>query len=366
MILINDIINAIEEFAPKSYQESYDNSGLIVGDSSKKIKKALIALDCIEAVVDEAIKLKCELIIAHHPIVFSGLKSLTGKNYIERVIIKAIKNDIAIYAAHTNLDNMQMGVNRKIAEKLNLVECKILSPIAGKLKKVVTYVPTSHIDKVRTTLNNAGAGKIGNYSDCSFSTEGLGKYKANEKANPFLGKKNEIHTEAEIKLEMIFEAHLEQKLISVLKENHPYEEVAFEIFSLDNKNPEIGAGMIGKLQKPVDEIAFLKLLKKNMNTKCIRHTELLGKNIETVAFCGGSGSFLLNDAIAQKADIFITGDYKYHQFFDAENKLVIADIGHYESEQFTNEIFYDVLSKKFPKFALLNTKVNTNPVHYYY
>ena len=365
MIFINDIIKAVEEFAPKSYQENYDNSGLIVGDSSKKISKALITLDCTEDVVEEAIKLKCGLIIAHHPIVFSGLKSITGKNYIERVIIKAIKNDIAIYAAHTNLDNMQMGVNQKIAEKLNLIDCKILSPISGKLKKLYTYIPKTHFEIVRKALNEAGAGKIGNYSDCSFSTLGEGKFKANDHANPFLGTKNKMHTEAEIKLEVIFESHLEQKLINILKEIHPYEEVAFEIISLDNKNPEIGAGMIGKLSKPLDEGPFLKLLKKNMNTKCIRHTQLLGKKIEKIAFCGGAGSFLLNDAIAQKADIFITGDFKYHQFFDAEQKLVIADIGHYESEQFTNEIFYDVLSKKFPKFALLNTKVNTNPVHYY-
>ncbi len=365
MEFIKDIIKAIEEFAPKSYQENYDNSGLIVGDPSKKTSKALITLDCTEEVVDEAINLKCGLIIAHHPIVFSGLKSFTGKNYIERVIIKAIKHDIAIYAAHTNLDNMQMGVNQKIAEKLNLVDCKILAPVSGKLKKLYTYVPKAHIENVRKALNDAGAGKIGNYSDCSFSTLGEGKFKANEGANPFVGTKNKIHTEPEIKLEVIFEAHLEQKLISILKETHPYEEVAFEIITLDNKNPEIGAGMIGKLSKPLDEEPFLKMLKKKMQTKCIRHTELLGKKIERIAFCGGSGSFLLKDAIAQQADVFITGDFKYHQFFDSEKKLIIADIGHYESEQFTNEIFYDVLSKKFPKFAILNTKVNTNPVHYY-
>ena len=365
MECINDIIKAIEEFAPKSYQESYDNSGLIVGDPSKKISKALITLDCTEEVIDEAINLKCGLIIAHHPIVFSGLKSFTGKNYIERVIIKAIKNDIAIYAAHTNLDNMQMGVNQKIAEKLNLVDCQILAPISGKLEKLYTYIPKTHVEKVRKVLHEAGAGNIGNYSDCSFSTTGEGKFKANADANPFVGLKNKIHTETEIKLEVIFEAHLELKLISALKASHPYEEIAFEIITLDNKNPEIGAGMIGKLSKPLEEEAFLKLLKKKMQTKCIRHTELLSKKIQRVAFCGGAGSFLLNDAIAQKADVFITGDFKYHQFFDAEKKLIIADIGHYESEQFTNEIFYDVLSKKFPKFAILNTKVNTNPVHYY-
>jgi len=362
---VQEIIEAIEQIAPSCYQESYDNSGLLVGDRDQFIYKALLTLDCTEAIVDEAIEQKCQLIIAHHPILFSGIKSLTGKNYIERVLIKAIKNDIAIYACHTNLDNVLQGVNMKIAEKLGLTECKILKPIEQTLFQLYVYVPTDYVDKVKEALFQAGAGLQGHYAECSFSFTGEGSYKPLENATPFLGTINERHAESEVKLEVLVKQHALQNVQKAMKAAHPYEEIAFGILELQNKDNSIGAGLIGSLKETTSEQEFFESLKTTFNSSSIRHTKWLNKPIKKVALCGGSGSFLLQDALQQQADIFITSDYKYHQFFDAEDKLVIADIGHYESEQFTPEIFYEILSKKFPKFALHLSSVNTNPVYYY-
>ncbi|MCB9032702.1 MAG: Nif3-like dinuclear metal center hexameric protein [Chitinophagales bacterium] len=361
---IADIIDTIDAFAPKQYQESYDNAGLIVGDKSAECTGVLLCLDTIEAVIDEAIAKNCNLVVAHHPIVFSGIKQLNGKNYVERVVIKAIKNDIAIYACHTNLDNVQLGVNHKIGEKLGLQNLKILAPKKSILKKLYTYIPTAQKENLLNALYQAGAGNIGNYSNCSFSTEGIGSFKANENANPTVGKINETHYENETKVEVLFPIHAERNILQALFKHHPYEEVAYEIITLDNMNQNIGSGMIGELNEAMAELDFLKLLKEKMQCQCIRHTKLLNRPIKTVAFCGGAGSFLLKNAIAAKADIFITGDFKYHEFFDADNQIVIADIGHYESEQYTTEIFYNLLTKKFRNFAVQISTINTNPINY--
>ncbi|WP_303920508.1 Nif3-like dinuclear metal center hexameric protein [Draconibacterium sediminis] len=362
---IKDITNFLEDLAPLKLQESYDNAGLILGDKNAEVSAALVTLDVTEAIVDEAIKRNAVLIIAHHPIVFSGLKKITGKNYIERTLIKAIKHDVAIYAAHTNLDSITGGVNGKICEKLGLENCKILQPAGGLLKKLVTFVPVDHANKVREAVFAAGAGQIGNYDSCSFNAHGQGTFRGSDTTNPFVGKKGEQHYENEIRVETIFPDYLQGKVINALVQAHPYEEVAYDIYSLDNKFDQIGAGMIGTLPKEKSETAFLRQLKKTFNTKIIRHTALLDKKVKKIAVCGGSGSFLLNQAIASGADFFVTGDFKYHQFFDAENKIVIADIGHFESEQFTKELFYELLTKKFPKFAIHLSEVNSNPVFYF-
>ncbi len=364
MVKIKEIIRALELFAPPSLQESYDNSGLITGNPDDEFTGAILSIDTTENIVDEAIKKGANLIISHHPIVFSGLKQLIGKNYVECTIIKAIKNDIAIYAAHTNMDNVQAGVNTKICEKLNLHNCSVLVP-SGKLKKLVTFIPTEQAERVRAAVFKAGAGHIGNYDSCSYNLEGQGSFRALEGANPFVGDIGKVHFEKEIRFETIFPAHLQSSVISALLIAHPYEEVAYDIYPLDNVNEKIGAGMIGELEKPLPEKDFLNILKKKFNVPVIRHTELFNKDIKRVAVCGGSGSFLLRDAINQSADIFITGDFKYHQFFDAEKRIIIADIGHYESEQFTKELFYDILTKKFPTFAFYFSEINTNPVKYY-
>jgi len=362
---VKDIISEIEKFAPLSYQEDYDNVGLIIGNPEQDCSAALLTIDVTEQVVDEAIHKGSNLIIAHHPIVFSGLKKITGRNYIERSVIKAIKNDIAIYAAHTNIDSVAKGVNTKICEKLGLINCKILCPSKNQLKKLVTFVPKSHIEKVSQAIFEAGAGHIGNYDSCSYQIEGKGSFKALDGANPFVGNLGSIHFEEEIRFETVFPKNLQKTILEALINNHPYEEVAYDIYPLDNDYNQVGAGMIGELETSIPEKEFLKKIKENFKVQFIRHTELLNKNILKVAVCGGSGSCLLKNAIIQKADIFISGDFKYHQFFDAENKILIADIGHYESEQFTKELFYDILIKKLPNFALYFSEVNTNPVYYF-
>jgi len=364
MSTIKEVISAIEKFAPLSYQESYDNAGLIVGNANEEVKGVLLCLDSIEETIDEAISKKCNLVIAHHPIVFSGLKSITGKNYIERTIVKAIKNDIAIYAAHTNLDNVKQGVNKKIADKIGLEKLNILSPKSNELKKLVCFVPKTHLNEVRTALFNSGCGEIGNYDQCSFNIEGTGTFRAGENTNPFVGNKGEMHQEEEIRVESIFESYKQSKIISAMIAAHPYEEVAYDIYPLSNKNQEVGSGMVGELPKEMSETDFLQHLKQTFNAEGIRYTNLTNQPVKKVAVCGGSGSFLLPAAIQQGCDVFVTADFKYHQFFDAENKIVIADIGHYESEQFTVEIFDDIIKENFSTFATYFSETKTNPINY--
>jgi dinuclear metal center YbgI/SA1388 family protein len=361
---IKDLTDHLESIAPLAYQESYDNSGLIVGNKNATVKKALITLDCTEAVVDEAIRERCQLIIAHHPIVFSGLKKLNGKNYVERVVMKAIKHDIAIYAIHTNYDNVLNGINAMICDKLGIQEPKILVPKEGLLRKLYTFIPTAHHERVRAALFEAGAGHIGNYSETSFNTSGTGTFKGNEKAKPAIGKKGKTEQVEEVKLEVIYPAHIERGLIAALLRAHPYEEVAYDVVNLNNALQTVGSGMIGHLTKPMNELDFLKKVKKQLGAGVVRHTPLRGKMVETVAVCGGSGKFLLGAAIASKADVYVTADIKYHEFFDAEGQIVLADVGHYESEQFTKDLLFTHLSGKFPTFAFLLSKVNTNPVNY--
>jgi dinuclear metal center YbgI/SA1388 family protein len=364
-VKIKEIIAALENWAPKSFQESYDNSGLIVGDAQAEVSKCLVSLDCIEAVVDEAIEKGAELIVSHHPIVFSGLKSLTGMTYVERVIIKAIQNNIAIYAIHTNLDNVNTGVNYKIAEKLKLKNVKVLAPTKGLLKKLVTFVPVANIESVKDALFKAGAGHIGNYSECSFQTEGEGNFKAEVGADPFVGKIEERHTEKEERLEVVLTSDRVGSVIHALNSSHPYEEVAYDLYPLENTIQTIGSGMIGELETSLNESGFLAYVKTNLKTDCIRHTAFTHKEVKTVAFCGGSGSFLLGQAMGQKADAFITGDFKYHEFFDADGKLMILDVGHFESEQFTIDLIAEKIQENFPIFAVLKTGIDTNPISYY-
>ncbi len=364
-MILKNIITEIEKFAPLSYQESYDNCGLLTGHKEQEVTGAILCLDCTEAVVEEAIQKKCNLVIAHHPIIFGGLKKLNGKNYVERTVIKAIQNNIAIYACHTNLDNVKLGVNKKIANKLGLINTQILAPKKSLLKKLVTFVPATHLANVQESLFNVGAGNIGNYDSCSFVLEGTGSFRGNEDSNPFIGEKGKLSLEKENRLEVIFETIYESQIISALKQNHPYEEVAYDIYQLENTYQNIGSGMIGELETPLSELEFLERLKSVFMLKLIKHTPLLKKSIKKVALCGGSGSFLLKNAINSKSDIYISSDFKYHEFFDAENQILIADIGHYESEQFTPEIFYEIISNKFPTFASYLTETNTNPVNYF-
>ena len=363
-MLINDIIQTLETYAPPSYQESYDNAGLLTGNAGWDCTGIICSLDATEDVIEEALSKNCNLVVAHHPIIFSGLKKITGKDYIERTIIKAIKNDVAIYAIHTNLDNVHNGVSRVMADKLGLQNCKVLDPKTGLLKKLYTFVPVADAEKVRAALFAAGGGSIGNYNECSFTAEGLGTYKAGENTNPYIGEQGKRAETEEIKLEIIFESHRQSKILSALLQSHPYEEVAYDIVSLDNAYQNVGSGIIAEFPQEIEEEDFLQILKTGFHLPVIKHTKLLQKKVRTIALCGGSGFFLLKKAIAQKADVFITSDIKYHEFFDADGKILLADIGHWESEQFTIDLLHDILTSEFPTFAVLKTEVKTNPVQY--
>ena len=249
---IAEIIHFLETIAPPSLQESYDNAGLITGSASWECTGIIVSLDATEEVILEAKAKGANLVIAHHPIVFSGLKKITGKTYVERAVISSIKHDIAVYAIHTNLDNVIEGVNGEMAEKLGLVNCKILKPKGSTLKKLYTFVPIAQAEAVRSAIFEAGAGNIGNYSECSKGGSGT---------NPFVGEPGKRHEEAELKIEVVFPAWLESQIISSLLKAHPYEEVAYDIVSLDNQFQSVGSGLIGELPNPISEPEFLQLLK---------------------------------------------------------------------------------------------------------
>ncbi len=371
---IREIIQFLERIAPPQYQENYDNAGLIVGNLDTEITGILTCLDSTEAIVNEALTKGCNLIIAHHPIVFKGLKRLNGRNYVERTVMAALKNDIAIYAIHTNLDSvLRGGVNARISERLGLHNLKILSPKRQSLMKLTTFAPLEATQKVLNALYAAGAGQIGAYKNCSFRTQGIGTFLPTGEAQPHIGTLGQTEEVQENRIEVIFPTFLAHSLLHTLRENHPYEEIAYYLQALENENQEVGAGMIGELAEPMEEHTFLTHLKKTMQTACVRHTLLRGVQVQRVAVCGGSGSFLLRDALACGADVLVTADFKYHEFFDAEKKIIIADIGHYESEQFTIDLLKEHIEqfliengveKKLAKNRVFSTEINTNPVHY--
>jgi len=361
---VKSITALIEAEAPLSLQESYDNAGLLVGNPAMEVSAVLISIDVTEEVIDEAIAKNCNLIIAHHPLIFGGLKRLTGQNDVQRSVIKAIKNDIAIYAAHTNIDNVLHGVSGKMADKIGLINRRVLVSKPDMLLKLITFVPQLHAYKVREAIFEAGAGQIGNYDACSFNVNGTGTFRANADAQPFVGKAGELHAEEEVRVEVILPVYLKNEVLAALVKAHPYEEPAYDIIALENDWQQTGAGIVGELTEPEDEAAFLQRIKTVFGPTVIRHTRLLNRKISKVALCGGSGSSLLKNAISAGADIYISGDFKYHEFFDAENRIIIADIGHFESEQFTKDIFYEIITKKMPTFAVQISDIKTNPINY--
>jgi dinuclear metal center YbgI/SA1388 family protein len=362
---LSEVVSYLDTLAPASLQESYDNSGIQVGNPSMVIRSALVTLDVTEDVVNEAIGNGSNLIVAHHPVIFGNLKKITGATAAERIIIKAIINGIAIVSVHTNLDNIAGGVNTKIAEKLRLKDCTILQPVKGMLRKLVTYIPADHLESVRQAVFDAEAGNIGNYDQCSFNAEGTGTFRGGDETHPFAGEPGKFHVEQEIRFETIFPSWLENQVVGALIKAHPYEEVAYDIYTLENSYVQAGTGLTGELTFPLAEIEFLRKLKETFHIPVIRHSPLRNMLVKKVAVCGGAGSFLLKEAIASGAGFFITGDIKYHQFFDAIDKIVLADIGHFESEQFTKELFYELLTKKFHTFAVRLSETVTNPVTYF-
>lgn len=361
---LSEIVSIFESAAPLAYQESYDNSGLATGEPEMEIHKAVLCIDITMAVLDEAIQCGANLIVSHHPVIFQPLKQLTGKSSTEQILIKAVRNNIAIYSAHTNLDNIYTGVNHKFCEKLGLEKFRVLIPVQQGLKKLVTFVPESHAEAVRSALFDAGAGNIGNYDSCSFNSPGQGSFRAGEGSNPFTGEIGKLHFEDEIRIETIFPSPVKSRVIRALLSAHPYEEVAYDIYNVEISNEQAGSGMIGELSATMNEIDFLRKVKNVFQCKVLRHSKLLNKPVKKIAVCGGSGAFLIPAVLSAGADVFITGEIKYHQFFEAEERIVVADIGHFESEQFTIEIFYDILKKNLPNFAVHFSSINTSPIYY--
>jgi dinuclear metal center YbgI/SA1388 family protein len=363
-MLLSEITSYLSNEIPTALQEGYDNCGLLIGDPDMGITGILVCLDITVEVFEEAKQKNCNLIVSHHPLIFSGIKSLTGRDETERLVLRAIRENVAVFALHTNLDNHHKGVNYFLCEKLGIESIEILRPVADKLCKLVTYCPTMYAGKVREAILGAGAGHIGNYDFCSFNSNGEGTFRAQAGANPFVGEQGKVHVEPEIRIETIFPDFLENKIVAALKQAHPYEEVAFDIYPLKNSNFQVGAGMVGMLPQEIGAEDFLFQVKAELKVGSIRHTALQNKKVQRVALCGGSGSFLIKDAMRCNADIYMTGDIKYHNFFIPGNKMILADIGHYESEQFTKELIYTILKKKFTTFALFISGVSTNPVNY--
>ena len=361
---IKEILTILEEMAPLAYAEDFDNVGLLVGNQNDEAIGVLVCHDALESVIDEAIAKKCNLVVCFHPILFSGLKKITGKNYVERAVLKAIKNDIAIYAVHTALDNHKNGVNKIFCNALGLKNTKVLVPKQNFIQKLITYTIPENVEKVRNALFDAGAGKIGNYEDCSFNSQGIGTYMGNENSNPEIGERFEFVEAQEIKIEVTFEKHLQSKILKALFSNHVYEEVAYEIYDLQNSHQNIGLGMIGELENPMSEIDFLEFVKDKMQCGGIRHSQLLGKQVKKIAVLGGSGSFAIKNAIQANVDVFLTSDLKYHNFYEAENQIVLVDIGHFESERYTKNYIVDFLKEKITNFAIVLSEENTNPVKY--
>lgn len=362
---IKELVAVLEQRAPRSLQEDYDNSGLQVGDPDAEVSGVLLSLDCTEAVVEEAARHGCGLIISHHPVIFRGLKSLVPKSYVERTLLAALKHGIALYAIHTNLDNVIEGVNGEIAAAVGLKPLQVLDLKPAQLRKLAVFVPTDHAEALRNALFLAGAGAIGAYDECSFNTEGVGTFRGGEGTNPFVGRRGDRHHEAETRIEVIYQAQSESRILEAMRSTHPYEEVAYDLFPLANQHLGVGSGLVGQWDTPITEAEFLARLKSTFGLQVIRHTRLLEKPIRRVALCGGSGAFLLGKAIASGADAYITGDVKYHQFFDADGRLLLADIGHYGSEQFTPRLVKRWLGEHFPTFAVRLAETATDPIYHY-
>ncbi|MFZ1332671.1 MAG: Nif3-like dinuclear metal center hexameric protein [Flavobacteriales bacterium] len=362
---LSELITALEQWAPLSLQESYDNSGIQLGDPSMEVSSALVCLDCTEAVVEEAAAQKCQLVISHHPLIFKGLKSLSGNGYVARTLRAAIKHNIALYAIHTNLDNVHDGVNGEIASRLGLDPMGVLDPKVDQLRKLSVFVPHSHAEQVRMAMFSSGAGHVGDYDECSFNVEGIGTFRGLEGTEPYLGVKGERHSEAETRVEVIYPVFKERSIISTMRAAHPYEVVAYDLIPLHNRHPRIGSGLIGEWDNALSEQEFLARLKEVFGLKAIRHSKLLGRPIKRVGMCGGSGAFLINRSKREGVDAYITGDVKYHEFFDADGSLLLADIGHFGSEQFTMDLIQRRLAQLFPTFAVRLTKIVTDPIYHY-
>jgi len=363
-MILKELLTYLEERVPPSYQESYDNSGLQVGDVNSTVDSALLSLDITEEIIDEAHQRKCSLVISHHPLIFQPLKSIGTGTYVERVVRKAIKNDISLYSMHTNLDIIKEGVSYRMADKLGLSNTEVMVSLGGSLLKLVVFVPLSHAGKVRQAVFEAGAGNIGNYDMCSFNLRGEGTFRGGSGSDPFAGEPGKEHVEEEVRIESVLPAHLKSRVVGAMIDSHPYEEVAYDLYPLQNRMPGAGLGCVGDLPESVTEKDMINMLSDIFGSECIRHSRLTGRKIKRVAVMGGSGGSYIGKAISSGAQAYVTADVKYHSFFEADKQILLADIGHYESEKPSLEILHELITKKFPKFAVRFSEINTNPVNY--
>jgi dinuclear metal center YbgI/SA1388 family protein len=365
MPLIRDIINVLETAAPLHLQESYDNAGLSCGNPYLECSGALVALDLTMEVIHEAILHNKNLIITHHPPIFKGIKQLVYGDAVSDLLIACIKNDICVYASHTNLDNVLQGVNGEIAARLNLQKTRVLQPLSGTHRQLVAFVPEKNEESIKSALFEAGAGTVGLYDECSFSTAGTGTFRPLKGSNPFTGKLNTRSNEQEVRLEFIYPVHLENRILEALHMAHPYETVAYSVYPLANKFGELGAGIIGELDEPVTVQHFFEQVKNKFHTGIIRHSEIFKPTISRIAICGGSGKSLIINALKNNADLFLTSDLGYHDFFLAGKQMILADMGHFESEQFTSDLILRLINEKIPTFAVQKAASKTNPVNYF-
>lgn len=362
---MKEVVAVLEAWAPLALQEDYDNCGLQVGDPEMDVDRAMITLDCTEAVVAEAIHRKCGLIISHHPVIFKDLRSITGQSDVERTLLMSIQGQVAIYVMHTNLDNVAHGVNGEIAARLGLKPLHVLVPRTDQLRKLVVFVPRAKATAVRDAMFHAGAGHVGRYAECSFNSEGFGTFMAGPGTHPYVGVPGEQHHEDETRVEVLCPATAEREVLAALRKVHPYEEIAYDLYNLQVPHQEIGSGLVGEWEAPMDELPFLDLLKHVFGTPAVRHSRITGMQIRRVAVCGGSGAFLIAKAMAAKVDAFVTGDVKYHSFFLPEGRMLLADIGHFESERFTMHLMQRRLGEVLPTFATRLTETVTNPIHFH-
>lgn len=370
MTTIQTIASALENWAPASTAESYDNVGLLLGDPSKVITRGLIALDLTPAVVAEAIELKAELIVTHHPPIFKPIRAVTTTDFVGSMLLQLAEQGIAVYASHTNLDSARGGVSFELAERLGLRSNRFLSPASGSVQKLVTYVPVENVDEVRTALAAAGAGRIGAYEHCSFSSSGTGTFRGGKGTNPSIGDAGNLETVDEIRLEMEVERSRVSRVINTLKQAHPYEEVAFDVFDSVKPSTQTGLGVIGSLPKPEGLFDFLERVRIALNCESLRFTGSSDEQIQTVAVCGGSGGSLIGDAIRAGADAFVTADLTYHRFFEVLNpngltRMALVDAGHYETEAFAEELLASRLSRIAPDVRWEATGYKTSPIGYY-
>ena len=363
---VRDIADWLEQWAPRHLAESYDNVGLLVGRRDMDVTKVLVSLDCTEQVVEEAEREGCQLIVSHHPVIFGGLKRLNGNSDVERTVMRAVQSNIALYAIHTNLDNVLTGVNRHLGVLLGCASdsLRILRPMGAKLEKWTVFVPTDHAESVRHAMAEAGAGHIGRYDHCSFAAEGTGTFRAQEGATPHVGSIGELHREPETRLEMVVPGECISPVHRALQDAHPYEEVALDRVALENGRDDLGAGMVGELPEPMAWEAFADRVKKALGCQAIKHTAPVKSHVQRIAMCGGSGAFLMGDAARSGADVYVTADVKYHEYFQAEGRFQLLDVGHYESEWQTSTLIANKINEKFPKFAVRLSSTKTNPVTY--